>query len=106
MPSKKTSKRIDFEDFKRRADSPFESAAAGRGYMVELERRAWRARLSNFKLQGLMFRAGKEVFRNIRRAKEARAFAAWCTGWLAKIAEKYNDREIRRILKGKGRKGD
>lgn len=101
MPSKKTSKPIDFEEFKRRADSPFETAQAGQDFMVELEWRARRTRLSTLQTQTLILRMGQKVFWNTRRIKEARLFNRWWGSWLAKIAEKYNNREIRRVLAGK-----
>ena len=101
MPSKKTSKRIEFEDFKKRADSPFESAQAGRDFLVELERRVWRMKLANLQKQTLLFKLGSKVFINLSGEKERKGFAIWYAPWIDSLAEKYNNREIRRVLAGK-----
>jgi len=101
MPSKKTSKRIGFEEFKRRADSPFETAQSGQDFMAELERRVWRRNLSALQAQTIICKACDKVLWNGLNIHEAGIFAAWERAWIAKIAKKYNDREIRRVLAGK-----
>lgn len=86
-------------ELRNRAHRLFKTALAAKRFMLGLEREIYRAEeISAWRAHSLLLDAASTVSRNIVGTPAATEFLTWFYRWIPELVNRYNEREIRRVL--------